>query len=336
MASLMGAALLLTACGATAGITRGAPTAGMATGSAVAPGPQRGIDLDLYWHRGMNVTADVTADAAYARRLGASAVMISFPFAATATRALPGPWTPPAAALGQAVAAARSQGLAVYARPLLDERDLGRSRVGWKPANVTRWLASYQALIIPYLAASATAGASGFYAGAELSAFAHDTAWAALDTALAAAAPLPLLYAANWSDIRTLAGSGGPAVTVTVDAYPLMPVPVHRLGDAWDAWAARLPRGTILSEVGIAARSGAQARPYIWRPSSAPLDPALQAAWFTAACRSVRDEHLGGIYFWVINAGQSLTTAPAPETANQFTDSPGAAAIKACFAMLAA
>jgi hypothetical protein len=309
-----------------------------APGETPSPAPaahyQAGIDLDFYWHPGMDVGGNMAADSAYARGLGANAVVISFPVYTDGRTVTAGTSTPPTSALAQAVTAALAQGLAVGVRPLLDEKSLGRSRTSFKPADVTAWLASYQALIVGYATAAQQAGASRFWTGAELTAFGHAPGWAGVTAAVKKVFSGSLYYAANWAntaDMPELPGSGGPGVTPTADAYQAMPVPVAGFGAAWKSKASALPPGTVLSEVGIAARAGAQDRPWVWAKSGAPLDPQLQAAWFTAACDAVTADHLGGIYFWSVNVGQSLTAPPAPKTANQFTDSPGATAIKACF-----
>jgi hypothetical protein len=47
---------------------------------------------------------------------------------------------------------------------------------------------------------------------------------------------------------------------------------------------AGTPTGTVLSEVGIAAQENAQYKPCQRKLSNVPLDPAMQAEWFTAAC----------------------------------------------------
>ena len=297
---------------------------------------QMGIDLDFYWYKGMNVPRAVTADAAYARSLGANAVSIAFPLCACGSTAAAGPATPPPAVLGQAISAARAAGLAVYLRPLVSQGNVARSRVQWRPASLAEWFRSYQAFLLPYAGVAQREGVAGFYVGTELSQFAHSSDWAALDTAVGRVYHGRLDYSANWSDADEdmLAGSGGPPVTVAVDAYQPMPVPPDGFGAAWAAWIRRLPPGTVLSEVGILTRAGAQDAPYSWAPSGAPVDPRVQPAWFTAACRAVHAGHLGGIYFWSISVGQQLEVASA-RASYSFAASPGAAAIKGCFSRLA-
>jgi hypothetical protein len=287
----------------------------------------------------MTVAADITADARYARSLGANTIMISFPFYSSLQVPSAGAATPSPAILAEAIRTARAQGLQVGIRPLLDEKNLPHSRPGFIPRNVATWLKAYAALITRYARAAQGAGATRFWTGTELTQFAHDTHWALVTRAVRSVFKGQLYFAANWVtplDTTLLPGSGDSGVTVSADAYPLMPYPLSKLRTEWAARALDLPRGTVLSEVGIAARAGAQAKPYQWKPSSAPLDPAVQVVWFNAACNAVSADHLGGLYFWSIDVGRSLKTRPTPKTANQFTDSPGATAIKACFSKLSA
>jgi hypothetical protein len=295
-----------------------------------------GIDFDFYWYKGMNVPQAVAADAGYAKSLGANAVSIAFPVDARGSTATAGPATPPPAVLGQAISEARSAGLAVYLRPLVNQGNQARSRVQWLPASLAEWFRSYQALLLPYAQLAQHAGVAGFYVGTELSQFAHSSYWATLDAAVGRVYHGRLYYSANWSDAddHTLAGSGGPPVTVAVDAYHPMPVPPDGFGASWAAWTRSLPPGTVLSEVGILTRAGAQYKPYSWAPSGAPFDPRVQPAWFAAACHAVHAGHLGGIYFWSISVGQQLDVASA-RTSYSFVASPGAAAIKGCFSRLA-
>ena len=301
---------------------------------------QLGIDLDFYWHPDQNVTALVTKEAAYARGLGANAVLISFPVytgSAKAVTATTGASTPPPAVLAAAVLAIRAQGLRAGVRPLLSEANLGESRVRFLPASVAGWLASYRKVILPYARAAQQAGASFFYTGAELSAFARAPQWQQVTAAVRAVFTGRLYFSANWNGpatIRALPGSGGAGVTVAADAYPVSSASPGQFGPWWAAEARELPKGTVLAEAGIAAQAGMQQHPWDLGSPSQPLDPQLQAAWFSAACGALKADRLGGIYFWSIYVSQPLDVPPTPGTAMQFTDSPGASAIRACFTAL--
>jgi len=298
---------------------------------------QFGIDLDFYWYPGQDVPGLVTQEAAYARSLGANAVLVSFPVYTGSAAARTGSGTPPPAALAAAIRAIRGQGLRAGVRPLLDEANLHRSRVDFRPASVARWLASYRGVILPYARVAQQAGASFFYTGAELSVFARAPQWRQVTAAVRAVFNGKLYFSANWNGpatARALSGSGGPGVTASADAYPVSPVSPDQFGSWWVTEARELPRGTVLSETGIAAQDGEQRHPWNLGSASQPLDPQLQAAWFTAACGAVKADHLGGIYFWSVYVGQPLDVPPTPATAMQFTDSPGASALRACFTAL--
>jgi hypothetical protein len=340
--TLVAAAVTLTAVAATTACSAAAPTAAPA---AATPAPlhraqyQLGIDLDFYWHPDMPVSAAITADAQYARKLGANSVLISFPFYSIGGVATGGPATPSPAVIEQAVTAARAQGLQVGIRPLLDEANLGRARTHFQPSDPARWLQSYATFLVRYARAAQHTEVSSFYIGTELTMFAHEKQWTKVTRSVHSVFAGALYFSANWTsphDATLLKGSGGQGVTVAADAYPVLPVPVAEFRAGWAAKAAILPLGTVLSEVGIPARQGAQSHPYMWKPSDAPLDPGLQAAWFTAACQAVPADHLGGIYFWSLSVGQSLTTPPSPRSAAQFSDSPGVGAVRACFTSLGA
>ena len=222
-------------------------------------------------------------------------------------------------------------------RPLLSEANLHESRVRFLPASVAGWLASYRDVILPYARAAQQAGASFFYTGAELSAFASAPQWQQVTAAVRAVFTGKLYFSANWNGpatIRDLPGSGGPGVTVAADAYPVSSAAPGQFGPWWAAEARELPRGTVLAEAGIAAQAGMQQHPWDLGSPSQPLDLQLQAAWFAAACGAVQADRLGGIYFWSIYVSQPLDVPPTPATAMQFTDSPGASAIRACFTAL--
>jgi hypothetical protein len=327
-----GAVLALAACGTARTATPSSPAHLTAVSHY-----QFGVDLDFYWHPGQAVTALISQEAEWARGLGANSVLISFPFYTDRRTAFAGKDTPSPAVLAEAIRAARSHGLTVGVRPLLDEKNIPPSRTQFRPVDVAAWLSSYQPLAVSYARAAQQAGATRFYVGAELSEFAHDPGWDRLDSAVRGVFSGSLYFSANWvnsRDTSNMPGSGGTGIQVSADAYQGMAVAPSGFAAAWKSKASVLPAGTVLSEVGIAARQGVQRFPYQWRPSDAPLDPQLQLAWFTAACNAVRADHLGGIYFWSVYVGQPLNLPPTPQTANSFVDSPGAVAIRACFSML--
>jgi hypothetical protein len=307
-----------------------------------APGIRLGIDIDFYAWPGQDVAATARADVAYARRLHANAVAVSFPFfmagagsaGVHATSATPAP-----AALATLALDAEAAGLYVSIRPLLDERGLGMSRVRWQPARPGAWFASYQRFLLPYARMARAARIPELVTGAEFTRFGSSPYWARLDAALRQAYPGTLAYASNWSRVPTGGSTGAGGVLQTVDAYRPLHLPPAaspaELRAGWDAYGRGLPAGQILSEVGIAAVAGAYLTPYRWSWPGRALRPAIQVRWFTAACRAVADDHLGGIYFWSVGFGQPLAAAPTASDPASFVAGPGQRAIAACFRRLA-
>ncbi|MGO8883688.1 MAG: glycoside hydrolase family 113 [Streptosporangiaceae bacterium] len=317
------------------------PPAAAAAAIGRAPHRQLGIDVDFYLSPGMNVPSVARTDVAYVRSLHANSLSISFPFfmdgpSSSGVRA--GSQTPSPATLAVLVRTAESAGLYVSVRPLLDEHNLGISRVYWKPADPATWFASYRRFLLPYAEMAQQAHVPVLVTGVEFSQFSRSPRWTQLGSALRRVFRGTLSYSNYWgyAGRRNVSSSG---VVQTVDAYKPVLQPdgtasVAQLTAAWDAYAASLPSGIVLSEVGIAAQPGAYAQPYqiVW--PGEPVVPSVQGHWFTAACHAVTAEHLGGIYFWSLNFGQQLTVPPGRADPASFTDSRGAAAISACFKRL--
>jgi len=190
------AALLAAACSAHAPGAVSSSSSSSPPQASAAP-YQFGIDLDFYWHHDQDVPELVGQEAAYARGLGANAVLVSFPVYTGSAAAATGAGTPPPAALAAAVRAIRGQGLRAGVRPLLSEASLHRSRVRFLPASVAGWLGSYRDVILPYARAAQRAGASFFYTGAELSAFARAPQWQQVTAAVRAVFTGKLYFSAN-------------------------------------------------------------------------------------------------------------------------------------------
>ena len=122
------------------------------------------------------------------------------------------------------------------------------------------------------------------------------------------------------------------------DAYAPVPLndsaPVSALAGAVAYSVHALPSGNILSEVGIAAQSRAYAHPWEVGSKTAPIKPQIQANWFSAQCQAVAEDHLGGIYFWPLYFGQSLTVPDRADGPTAWVATPGATAIAKCFTAL--
>ncbi|HEX2819838.1 MAG TPA: hypothetical protein VHO07_06705 [Streptosporangiaceae bacterium] len=342
LAPVLSITLLLAACAAGATAHPASPVASVTPIPRITePSRQLGIDIDFYAYSGMRVAQVAQQDIAYVKSLDANAVSISFPVfsnppgsTVTATDR-----TPTTAQLGQVIIAAERAGLAVMLRPLLDEKSIGETRVFWTPRNVTKWFAAYLRFLIPYATLAQRDHVAVFTVGVELTKFGAVPQWDTLDSALRAIYHGTLAYSNNWTTSEhATPGNGGRGVIEMTDAYPPLALSDNATPTAvitaWSRWARPLPKGTVLSEVGIAALPGAYSHPYRSGPASTPLTPQIQANWFNAACRTVAIDNLGGLYFWSLNFGQSLTTPGGSSDPGSFTDSPGAIAIAKCFTSL--
>ena len=306
--------------------------------TAIVPLPsvQLGVDVDFYATPGANITAAARQDIAYIKSLHANAVSISFPFFTDKTGSVLRPLakTPSVAQLDTLITVAEQAGLAVTVRPLLSQTALGKARVRWKPAQLAAWFSAYQRFLLPYAAAAQRDHADVFVIGTELNHFATAPEWSALSTAVAAVFHGKLAFSNNWSGTKNATAG----VTQMTDAYESVPLADSAsqtaLAGAVSYWSHALPYGSVLSEVGIAAQSGAYAHPWALGSKSAPIKPEIQANWFSAQCQAVVQDHLGGIYFWPLYFGQSLTARTEGPTS--WAATAGAAAIARCFSAMAA
>ena len=273
------------------------------------PTLQLGIDIDFYTNPGANVASIARQDIAYIKSLNANAVSISFPFYNDKAGSALGPLaaTPSVAPLGTLITIAENAGLAVTLRPVLNQAALGEARAHWTPAHLAAWFTAYQHFLLPYAALAQRDHVAVFVIATELNEFSEAQEWATLRNAIAAVYHGTFAFSNNWLGIR----NATPGLTEMTDAYAPVPLndsaSVSALAGAIAYSSRALPFGNILSEVGIAAQSGAYAHPWEVGSKTAPLKPQIQASWFSAQCQVVAEEHLGGIYFWPLYFGQSLT-----------------------------
>jgi hypothetical protein len=293
------------------------------------PAFQRGIDVDAYTYPGQNFSAAAAAVVAYAKSLHANSLSISFPVFMSnrqSSRVFATTRTPTPTELGLFIADAERAGLYVSLRPLLSEFQIGGNRTTWQPAHPSAWFASYRRFLLPYARMAEINKVGMFLVGAEFSEFGTSPLWNGLDRALARVFHGRLAYSNNTTTaVSPLAG--GRATLKTVDAYPSMNLPLLR---GWRAFDWRLPRRTILTELGIAAFKGAWRTPWEHRALNARLDPRVQVWWFSDACQAAKETRLGGIYFWSLplSARFQRTTQATP---GAWAHSVGAVAIARCF-----
>lgn len=303
------------------------------------PRVQLGIDMDFYAWPGMNVAAIAREDMAYVKHLHANSVSISFPFfmhGSRSSKVYTTNATPSPADLATLARYAEANGLYVSIRPLLDEHSLGTSRVHWTPAHPAAWFASYQKFLLPYARMAQAAHIPNLFAAAEFVQFVNSPHWAGLYAALRKVFTGTLSYSGGTKfklSAQTIKATGAHG---TVDAYPWWfqlskTASQAQVSAAWDTYGRSLPRHVVISEVGIAAEPGAYNAPFQWKFGRKPLHPQVQVRWFTAACHAVAADHLGGVYFWVLTFGQSLTEPPTVRDPTAFVAGPGEHAIAACF-----
>ena len=304
---------------------------------------QRGVDIDAYTYPGQDIAAAASADVVYIESLHANAVSISFPFfmsGPSSDTVYAENSTLSSVQLSVLVHDAEQAGMYVSIRPLLDEGALGTSRVYWSPANPGKWFASYRHFLLPYATMAQREHAQEFIMGAEFSTFAASPYWTALDRAMRRRFHGVLGCSNNWGPLdfagdgsgKAFAGNCGQGVRESVDAYK--PQQGNLLA-GWEAFDSTLPRGTVETEIGIDAVSGAYKRPYKHQWTFATkLDTSVQADWFTAACHAAAGEHLGGIYFWSLGFSQQPATGPTMTYQGAWAGGAGAQAISRCFAWL--
>jgi hypothetical protein len=343
MASVICATLFVAACSSTPVVHLASRPSAIRMPAVGEPGLQLGINIDFYSRTDLPVTTLAQQDIAYIKSLHANAVSIAIPFFSNpaGTVLSSDERTPTISQLDELVGTAEQAGLAVTIRPLLNEESIGESRVLWKPADLTGWFAQYEKFLLPYAALAQRDHVPVFAVGVELTRFGSVRQWKDLDSGLRAVYHGTLAYSNNWiSHEHAMPGHGGPGVVEMIDAYPRFNLPddtsAATLTAVWTRWARPLPAGTVLSEVGIASRPGAYLRPYLWTPTAAPLLPQIQVNWFNAACQAVTADNLGGLYFWTLPFGQSLTLPADQEDPGSFVAMPGQAAIAKCFSSLRA
>jgi hypothetical protein len=305
------------------------------------PRLQLGAGIDLYTYRGQNFTKSATTEVAYLKALHANSVIVSFPFFMHGEKAA-GVYTkvstPTPAQLAVFVETAEDAGLYVSLRPLLDETSLGEPRNNWRPRHPAAWFASYQKFLVPYARMAQRTHLPRLYVGTEFQDFGSSPRWNGLDRSLRRAYHGTLAYANNGHKLHP--GSGGRGAQISADAYPDMPqmpatASIARLTTAWKAWDRIMPRGTVLSEVGISGVRGAYRTPWVHSWSRPQMDPAVQTRWFTAACRAMAATHLGGIYYWAIGFGKAeLQTPLSAKNPAAWEKGPGEQAVAACFRQL--
>jgi hypothetical protein len=316
--------------------------------------PQLGIDV--YWIGNPRDSAAVVAAKArriinYAISLDANSIGLSFPFytygITSDTLYADRKTTPSPADIGIFLAAAAASHIRVTLRPLLNEAALiAQNPIAWRgsiePADPSAWFASYRELLLRYASVAQAGHAATFVIGTELDSLQGDPRWPGLIRSVRAAFHGELLYDENYLDFQDH-DADLPLSTFGVDAYPRFgglddSATVGELASAWEGWLgghrASVLKAMVLSEVGIAAVSGAYKIPGDWtQTTTSPIVPQIQTRWYKAVCRAFAAEHIAGLYWWEISFDANPAD-PAPFQTDRLTflGRPAQQEIRACFA----
>lgn len=318
--------------------------------------PQLGIEV--YWTANTKDTDAVVQAKArriinYAISLNANSIALTFPFytfglssdavyADTTT-------TPSPAHVAIFLAEAAKSHIRVTLRPILNENALvAQNPIAWRgsiePANLSAWFSSYKNLLMPYVAVAASGHAATFVIGTELQSLEGAPNWPALIRAVMSVYPGELMYDENFDEFEAH-DRNIPLPTFGVDAYPRFQLTdaatVGQLAQAWEGWLGThtlaVRTRAVLSEVGIDAVAGSYPDPGAWLGTTqSPIDTQIQTNWYTAVCRAVSAEQIGGVYWWeVIFDADPAHPGPFQSDRLTFLGRPAQQVIKDCFAKLA-
>jgi hypothetical protein len=231
----------------------------------------------------------------------------------TSTSIAPHPELSPSdESLRAAVRAARGLGLRVFLKPQLD-----LTGEGWRgeialagEADWRAWFASYERFILHYAALAQEEGVELFCVGVELDGTRHrESDWRRIVAAVRARYAGPLVYAANWGRERDV--TWWDALDYAgVDAYfPVAERAEPSLDEAragWRphlaglrAWAERVGRPVLFTEIGYRSARNAGLRPYEWKLEQPPA-LAQQALLYRAALEAFwREPWFAGFYWWL-------------------------------------
>jgi hypothetical protein len=314
--------------------------------------PQLGIDV--YWTANAHdsdtlIRAKAERIIAYAIRLGANSISLTFPFythgISSDTVYANKVTTPSPGHISIFLSAAAASRVRVTLRPVLNEDTLvAQNPNAWRgsiePADPSAWFASYRGFLLPYARVAQSAHAATLVIGTELNSLGGNPGWPALVRAISSVYRGQLAYDENFDSFQNH-DTNLPVPTFGVDAYPRFQLPdsasVGELARSWEGWLGSHSAGvlhkTVLSEVGIAAVAGAYAFPGAWLGTAdSPIVPEVQANWYSAVCRAFSTEKLAGIYWWEVNFDAN-PAKPADFLRDRLTflDRPAQHVISACF-----
>lgn len=283
-------------------------------------------DNDLSWRSGLSALQGQTG----ARWVSIVVNLYQDNFQSTTIHA--GSGTPTPQALAQGITYAHSLGLKVFIEPLLTVT----ASPNWSGLiyfdtydQASAWFEGYWNGYQPYVVAAAAAGADQLGVATELQALEQQPAslWNTLIGHVRSAFHGKLTYDINWNSLSLHIPSwlSNPQLDyIGISEYqPITQSPRTLSADAilavWrsqtlpslDRFSERIGKPLIFSEIGYRNATDALYRPWD-HSTSAPPDPALQAAAYTAAARAVfGDKHIVGLFIWAWDNGVFAPSAPA-------------------------
>jgi hypothetical protein len=220
--------------------------------------------------------------------------------------------TPTIADLRELTKIAESDGLRVQYRALFTVNNSDKRSSSIVPRNLGAWLSSLLRTERPALRLAQREHVREFVVGTEMASVDQSPLWRHFFRRASHIYRGALSYA-SWGGRAATGGffdKGGvrlPTYNLGATAYPPIDLPrtatVAELTTAWEQFlTANTPswvlRRTSIDEMGIPAIAGAYHDPWVWTGHTGPLDPAIQANWYQAACAAVTAEHMSGLYFW--------------------------------------
>ncbi len=243
-----------------------------------------------------------------------------------------GSGTPTPQALKDGITYAHSLGLKVFIEPLLtvnESPNWGGLIYFSSYSQAQAWFDGYWAGYEPYVQAAQAAGADQLGIATELQALEmqSDSLWNTLISRIHADFSGRLTYDMNWNSLtlhipQWLGNSGLDYIGIS-EYQPIVQSPqtmtVDQIHSVWtasilptlDRLSDRFGKQIIFTEIGYRNASDALYRPWE-HETSAPADPTLQAAAYTAATQVVfSDTHLVGLFFWAWGTGAFATSPEA-------------------------
>ncbi|MCW2786931.1 MAG: hypothetical protein JWP74_3448 [Marmoricola sp.] len=331
-----------------AGGSPGTASSGARAAASTCPAPRAGIQkgVAVLWRQLTVSTPDTQRAqdiARYAKGVGANSLSINFLIntsGVSGNRVYAGSQTPSPASLRQIITAAKSAGLRVSLRPLIDESNIPRPhwRGTIKPASATSWFKSYGDLMVTYAKLARSTCADELVVGVELNSMQHFTAqWKSVaDRVRAAGFHGDLAYSANWNAPMTFPFVRRPGV----DFYPALNVGTSAtpaqvtaaMTKAFKRYPRAFRKNLVVQETGFPAEGGTYSKPALWNAGTTPTLK-QQATWFSSACSASRGIHAKGIYFWTVDSwADPFNPDPKYVGTFGFERRPAEAAVRSCFA----